>query len=472
MFSGTILTITEFIGHFHPVLVHLPIGILLLAIVFHFLSYKKQFEVLKPAVRYSLLLGVLSAFFSCITGLLLSGSGDYDSGIVSKHQWLGIGVTGVSLVTYYLAVKNSAGLKWAILLMGLLVIVTGHLGGTLTHGEGYLTQSSTAGQGSGKTIFKPIADVQQAVVYSDIVQPILQAKCYGCHGPNKQKGKLRLDGPSFIDAGGKSGKAIVAGDISNGELMKRVLLSAENDDHMPPKQKPQLTKSEIELLSWWISSGADYHKKVAELKQTNKVKPYLTSLQSGSKSSATVQTDIPEKSVEKAPDSVLNELKKLDVAISTVAQNSNYLTINFAATDSLTERHLQLLKQLKKQTIRLKMGDVKINDNLFSVIGTFENLTQLHLNGTSTNDKNLVQLKNLQNLQVLNLGSTNVTARGLTSLKDLKNLKQIYLYKPGKTLEGFVLLTQNFPNTKIDTGGYKVEFIASDTVIAKPGKTN
>ncbi len=262
-------------------LVHLPIGILLLAAVFHFLSYKKKFEVLQPAVKTSLLLGMLAAIVSCISGLVLANNGEYEEALVSKHQWFGIGVAVAAIVAYLFALKNSLFVKWMMPLLVLLIMVTGHLGGSITHGEGYLTQSlSSAGTGSA-VISKAIPDVQQAVAYNDIIQPILQARCYNCHGPNKQKGKLRLDEPSFIDKGGEDGKIIVAGSAGESEMIKRLLLPLDNEDHMPPKEKPQLTKAQIELLNWWVNSGGDYHKKVAELNQPEKVKPYLAALQNG-----------------------------------------------------------------------------------------------------------------------------------------------------------------------------------------------
>ena len=358
-------------------LVHLPIGILLLAFIFHLLAYKKKFEVLQPAVKISLLLGMLAAIVSCITGLALANDGEYEDALVSKHQWFGIGVAVAAILAYAFAVKNSSLIKWIMPLLAALIFITGHLGGSLTHGEDYLTKGFSSG-GVNNAVLKPIPNVQQAVAYNDIIQPILQSKCYNCHGPNKQKGKLRLDEPSFIDKGGEDGKIIVAGSAGESEMIKRLLLPLDNEDHMPPKEKPQLPKAQIELLNWWINSGGDYHKKVAELNQPEKVKPYLAALQSGAEEKTVVTaTDIPEKPVDKAPDDIIQKLKALDVAVNTVSQSSNYLQINFVAVDSVTAQQLQLLKTLGKQIAWLKMGNTKINDSVMSVVGKLPSLTKL-----------------------------------------------------------------------------------------------
>ena len=115
---------------------------------------------------------------------------------------------------------------------------------------------------------KNITDVQEAKLYEDIVQPVLQTKCYSCHGPQKQKGKLRMDNPQFILKGGKNGEIVLAGKADESEMIKRILLPENDKKHMPPKQKPQLTEKETMLLHWWVQQGADFNKKVKEISAT------------------------------------------------------------------------------------------------------------------------------------------------------------------------------------------------------------
>lgn len=132
----------EFIGRFHPVLVHLPIGILLLAFLFEVLGRRERWTTLQPAVPFILMLGAVAAGFSCITGWLLSRSGEYESDLVNRHQWLGIGVAIISFSAYWLKIKRfSKAYTLASLLLMPGILLTGHWGMSLTHGESYLTTS-------------------------------------------------------------------------------------------------------------------------------------------------------------------------------------------------------------------------------------------------------------------------------------------------------------------------------------------
>src|SRR4026209_3010283 len=185
-----LLSISEVIGNFHPVLVHLPIGILLLAGLFQLLSLKPQFSSLHAATGIALFWGMIAAIASCISGYLLSQSGDYDEELVSTHQWFGISTAFISLIAYLFNRWENVFAKWVILLMIPLIIVTGHLGGTLTHGSNYLIEGFSKADEVKEKEIKPIADVQEANVYADIVQPIFENKCYTCHNKRKKKGGL------------------------------------------------------------------------------------------------------------------------------------------------------------------------------------------------------------------------------------------------------------------------------------------
>ena len=216
---------SEFFGHFHVVLVHLPIGILLLACVFQWLERRPKFSSLHAATNIALLIGMICAILSALTGYLLSFSGDYDEGLVITHQWFGISVAAVSIAMFYYHSK-AASFKTQVsisILLFVLIVITGHLGGSLTHGSDYLTKSwgltsDTVAQR------KPIPNVQEAMVYSDIIQPILQTKCYSCHGKNKQKGKLRMDDSLRLMKGGKDGPVIIPGNAEKSEMAKRLSL--------------------------------------------------------------------------------------------------------------------------------------------------------------------------------------------------------------------------------------------------------
>ena len=461
-----ILNIQEFVGHLHPLLVHLPIGILLLAGVFQFLSRKEKFASLQLAVSITLFLGMLSAVASCISGYILSGTGDYDEQLVSTHQWFGISVAIISLLAWLFHKWKNGFAKWIILVMVLLIVITGHLGGSLTHGSDYLTKPFSKNEE--KIIEnKPIPDVQEAVVYSDIIQPLFQSKCYFCHGANKKKGKLRLDQPEFILKGGKDGKVIKPDSADESDMIKRLMLPRNHEDHMPPKEKPQLKDNEIALIHWWIATGASFDKKTKELEQPEKLKSVLLALQKAVKK---IPSDVPLTPVEKANEDAIQKLKQRGVVVVPIALNSNYLLANFVTVDSITMKDLELLIPLEKQLIWLKLSNKKITDEGMKTISRLKNLTRLYIDYTTITDKGLASLTSLNNLQYLNLVGTAITSKGMLQLKGLTKLQSVYLYKTNITPSDWANLKNTFPKTMIDSGGYNVPLLESDTTEVKPPK--
>lgn len=463
------LTILDFLGRFHPLLVHLPIGILIIACLFQWLLLQPRLAILKPAIPALFFWGMLGAVFSCISGYFLSLSGDYDTETVSRHQWMGIYTAIASLVLYLLyRIRLGEALMRVIGLVVLaLVSITGHLGGTLTHGEGYLTEGWTKGNAEGP-IWPAMPDVKEAVVYSDLVQPLLQARCYSCHGSTKQKGKLRLDQPEFILKGGEEGKVIEMGRADESALIERLMLPLHDDDHMPPKEKPQLTQSEIQLLHWWIQQGADFNKKVAELEQDEKIQPVLMSIQAGVRSSnAAVASDLPTEPVRAADAALLAKLKEGGVMILPIAANSNYLQASFFTARANPDSLLAMLAGLNEQLVWLKLDGAAISDAALKHVGALTKLRKLHLSNTPITDAGMGQLTNLQELRSLNLVATSVSADGLKELSALKKLENIYLYKTSITGSDFENLRAFLPSVRIDTGGYVVPTFEADTTELK-----
>ncbi len=466
-----LLTVTEFLGHLHPVLVHLPIGILLLACLFLWLSRKEKYSHFQSSIPFILLLGAISACATCVTGYVLSGSGEYDEDLVQLHQWMGISVAVFSTAIYILFKKNKL-LSWqipAVIFFTILILITGHLGGSLTHGSDYLTKPLEDLFGSDTVLIvkrKPIPDIRQAVAYTDVIEPIFQSKCYGCHSTLKQKGKLRLDQPDLIMKGGKDGVVIIAGKAGESEMIKRVRSSREEEHHMPPKEKPQLNEKEAALLEWWINSGADFTRKVSELPQPEKIKPILKDLENVSefRKSAPV---IPVQSVEKADENAVRLLKEKGVIVMPVAQNSHYLRADFITAADFSDRDIRLLLPLQKQLLWLNIGHTAITDSALTVMAQCKNITELQLDHTAVSDGGMEYLKQLDSLQTLNLVETKITLAGLMKLVSLKKLRSIYLYRTALDKKDWVLLQKAFPKTMLDSGGYSLPYIKSDTQVVK-----
>ncbi|MBL9131564.1 MAG: hypothetical protein JNG86_10215, partial [Verrucomicrobiaceae bacterium] len=112
----------------------------------------------------------------------------------------------------------------------------------------------------------PTPASNEKLVFANLIQPIFAAKCNKCHGEEKQKGDLRLDTYEFTMAGGEESAEkknnIVPGKPAD-SLSYQLVTSAEDEDrHMPPEGKDQMTKEEIAILKWWIEQGASATQKL------------------------------------------------------------------------------------------------------------------------------------------------------------------------------------------------------------------
>ncbi|HYJ65804.1 MAG TPA: c-type cytochrome domain-containing protein, partial [Parafilimonas sp.] len=447
---------SEFVGHFHVALIHLPIGILLIALLLLWLRKNPKYNISYQVIKIILLIGVVFALLSCITGYVLSTTDNYEKPLVEWHMWMGFGVAIASMFLYMKLARSEFDILYKILAVGLfaLIVITGHLGGSLTHGSDYISFNFSSDKNDTAKI-KPLVNVQEVKVYDSVIQPILQTRCYTCHSSKRQKGGLRLDKYDLILKGGKDGKIITTGEPDNSDMIKRILLPEEEDKHMPPREKPQLTDKQIALLHWWIENGNDTLRKVKQMPQPDPIKGYLISLQVGHEEHK-LPANIPLVPVEKADDKAVEPLKNKGVIVLPIAQNSNYLSVNFVTATNVSDKDFALLLPLKKQLVWLKCGDTKIGDSALSFIAQCTNLTFLQLDNTSITDKGLQKLSLLQQLQSLNLVGTDITAVGLKALKNLKQLQSIYVYKTKINKEDFAELQKDFPKVLIDSGGYNV----------------
>lgn len=469
-----LLSFAKLVGRFHPLLVHLPIGILLVAILLKWLSIKPKYQIISIVLPLVFLLGAISAILTCITGYILFVTDDYDAQAIALHQWMGISVAIVSVLLY---VKEKWGklpfipIKWSLLALFILIMITGHLGGSITHGADYLSspfKKIFISNQSNEIVQKPIVQVQEAKVYGEIITPLLATKCYACHNANKQKGDFRMDEFGLLLQGGKSGKTIHPGNAANSELLKRMMLPLDDEHHMPPKEKSQLTESQIALIHWWINEGADSSKRVKDLVQPTKLKPILLALQNPNTTNTNIQT-IPEKEVAPADEKILKQLQANHIIVIPVAKNSNYLSINFVVDSVIDEKDIQLLLQLKPQLIWLKLAYSNLNDQTLKGIAELSNLTKLDLSNTAITNNGIQYLNALTQLRYLNLVGTHTTSMALLQLTKLTKLKSLYLYKTGVSAKNIPAIAALFPGAIIDTGGYKVPIYQADTTeLIKP----
>lgn len=91
--------------------------------------------------------------------------------------------------------------------------------------------------------------------YEQTVKPLLQRRCWSCHGALRQQGGLRLDTAAAAKAGGESGPAVVPGDSGASLLIQAITGSA--GFQMPPESEGKpLGEAEVTQLRRWIDAGA------------------------------------------------------------------------------------------------------------------------------------------------------------------------------------------------------------------------
>ncbi len=442
-----------FIGQFHPLLVHLPIGFLVLAVVFRVLSIKIIPGITREILALMVLASFLAAVFSSVSGLLLANEGGYNNELINKHRLSGLILTGLTLILYLLLKRNGKAVwqnsLWII--TAVFLGLTGHWGGNLTHGEDYFGLASTEYQ-------KPeITDIQQAIVYRDIIEPIFAEKCWSCHSAKKQKGELRLDGEEWITKGGESGEVLVAHQAAESDLYSRLLLEKDHEDHMPPDGKPQLTAQEITLIEWWINSGVPFDRKVSELKQTEAVKRALSSLNKP----AETPVPLPDVEVRKPDAESLEKVQKSGFALTPVAQNSSFLSLSLTGK-TLTAEDWEVFRPFASQLVWFRSGSQSITAKAFSVISSFENLTVLDLSGSKF-DPIEPDFSTLTHLTRLNLSTTDISFSSLEKLHSLTNLRQLYLFNTNLNAAEKEKLKSLLKNVYCDFGGYQVPALPGDT---------
>jgi len=245
---------TELFGKFHLLLLHLPIGFLLLLAALEWMALRPGGKELAAANRFILLLLIPVTIASVICGWLLAASGGYDAQTLFWHRWLG---TAIAVAVIALWIVRQRGwmtvYRRSLVLTLILLMVASHFGGTLTHGSDFLAWPKTRTK-------TPIAGTTVAIgdhpVYETVIQPIFTEYCVSCHGETKSKGGLRMDTVEHLRNGGDSGSLFDAPVAEQSLLGNRLRLPEDDDDHMPPAGKPQLTEAEMTIVIWWLNSGA------------------------------------------------------------------------------------------------------------------------------------------------------------------------------------------------------------------------
>lgn len=438
----------QVLGRMHPLLLHFPIVLLLMAVLWEWLPLRREAafrDQYRRVDRALWITGALSAMLTAIMGMLLSLQGGYEGPAVQWHKWAGVAIAYLSYAYYVykhsarpqpLAGKIAGGLVAACLLLA------GHLGANITHGENFLLQPLEAGK-------KAPVPIDRAVVFEDLIKPVLEAKCLSCHNHRKAKGDLVMETAALLMKGGKDGKLFEPGQPELSLLIKRIHLPEADDDHMPPEGKPQLSPQEMRLLYWWIKSGAPVDQKVMALPEKDSLRILAAKILPAP---GTTPAQEEKFTFAAADERKIEKLSNNYRVITPLAQQSPALVVNFFNKNHFSSAALKELSELSEQVVEINLAKMPVKDEDLSILAQFPNLRTLNLNFTDISGKNMKALSGLKHLKHLAVSGTQLNAAALEAICRLPALQDLYCWSIAAGTGDIARLEKTYKKIRFDAG--------------------
>ncbi len=448
-----LLDITGFIGRFHPLMVHLPIGFILAAVL---IEWRMKDSKYKRAISYLWLLSGITAAVASLCGWFLANDGSYANWTLFAHRWLGILIAVVSIYSWYLRKGDKPsvlGKKVTNIAAVVMLIVTGHLGGNMTHGSDYLLEYAPSpvqklmGYGSKGDMLPQYNNPDSVLAYRDIIFPTLERKCMGCHNDKVQNGGLNLATIEATKLGGDGGPVVVAGDISS-ELLRRVTLPTSSSKFMPTSGT-HMTYHEIKLLEWWISEGANYDLSVSDIPVDESEKATLMSLYG---LDVTPRPWINKKTVSVPDSSVFASISETGIKINLLAQNNGWVEISLPKGEQVSAPQLESLSAAADQVTWVNLPNCNLDDSHMALLSSLKNITKLKIQGNDITSEGIKALKGLPQLEVLNLTNTKVDDSIFGIISDFPQLKSLFIWQSAVTEEELEKALNNYHRIEIIGG--------------------
>lgn len=406
----------QFLGRFHPLAVHLPVGFLLLIPILEIAGIFRPS--LREAAGFVLGLAFAGAVLALVLGVLLAyGSGDAGT-VVTRHMVGGIALTIGTLLcilTRSLWLQQSVTSLYPALLTCMIALMfwTADQGGSITHGSNYLTAYMPT---TLRRLTLTSTKTPPTSFYAMHINPIFDSNCAGCHGAAKSNGGLCLDSFDLLVRGGKDGPVIVAGDPEKSLLMHRVTLPPDHKQFMPAGGRPPLHQEEIKLIEAWIQQGAS---------------PTVATL--AGISTADEHRELPLQPVADYS-ALMPEIQQMEqtqgAKLIPVSGKSEDGLILFTvdAAGSFGDAQLATFQKFAPYIVEAELGRTAVTDASFNTLKQFTHLRALHLEETHITGDGLAKLRSLSQLTYLNLSGTQITEEFAKPLSSMKNLRHVYLY--------------------------------------------
>lgn len=439
-----------FIAHLHPLLVHLPIGFIIISIL---IDWHQKNNISVSRDKLSTFMWGMSALASIVamaTGIASLRTGYYEGLNMFIHLICGYAIAAVCTFVWFAKWKNKTYFKGQNIvlksLLGIGLVVGGHMGGQLTHGEEHLPMPLDPKSDLAEI---DLSEKDSISIYGDIVSVIFKQKCNRCHEEDDARGRLIMTTEEGLLSDKYGDPAIAPGDLHNSEVYKRISMSTWNNKYMPPSGPP-ITYKEKKLVEWWIMQGAPFGGNLREMEINKEMQAFLK---------AEYGVDLTKKSFyEKAKIDVLppenfEAIKSVAFNVTNLAANNNFIDVsNHGQSKNISSDRIDALLGAKEHITWLDLNDTDLNDDGLRSIAQMSNLTKLNINRTKITDAGLDAIADLERLMVLNLYGTEVTDAGLEKLTGLKTLESLYLWQTQTTEEGIEKLRSSLPNCKIVTG--------------------
>ena len=444
-------TVLQVVGRMHPMLLHFPIVLVLLAIISESAIKRIDNQSLKEAANWLLLSAAFTSVVTALMGSFLSREGGYDQHAMAWHQWTGVAVTFFSLCWYTWREKIRS-IRFANVVMASVaaaaVVLAGHKGATITHGNNFLL--SPLNSSKSKEVTVPLAD---AVAYTHFIQPILKEKCMGCHNSKKAKGELVMETEALLLKGGKNGKLWDSSAADFGLMMQRIHKPEDSKEHMPPIGKPQLTGEEKNAIFYWLKSGASFTKKIVAYDEADSLR-----ILAASKFMRTEAAGYDFPAVDAGTIRKLNTDYRV---VQPVNAQSPALSVEFFGAGYYKGEQLKELDIVKNNIISLGLHKMPVKDEDLKWISAFSNLRKLNLSFTQITGAGLAQLRPLKELTQLSLSGNALRTTDLDVFKGMDKLNTVYLWNTGIRESDLASLRTAFPVVSFQTG------FNGDTVITQ-----
>ena len=456
--------IYDLIGRFHPLFVHLPIGFIIIGLMLDFFFRNKKEHT--PVLRFVFLWSFITSNFSIITGYLQYDREGYAWESVQWHLIMGI-LTMIFCLLFYLKLKYVAFriLPKNFLFAGLSIslLVTGHLGGNITHGSDHLIEplppeiKGLLGlEYQNDLIELDPENYRNAVFYTEVIQPILNQKCVSCHNDKKTKGGLKMNSYNAIMKGGKNGLVVMINNSIDSKIHKRMNLPIEDRYHMPPKSRTQPSMEEIELIKIWIDNSASKNALVGDLPIPKKMLASFFPEKSNG--------IFPEKDEEAITNTQLSDLRNMGFLVVNIFETSPFLKVSCINIDDFSDISIEQLINIKNNIVELDLSSTKITDNIFEYIKDFKNLTVLKLDNTNVSGKKANLLSSLPNLKKISLVNTPFDFKYISNFYKYQKLSNVNLFKSGNQNIQKISIPDSLKQI-FNLGDLKLERINSDEIV-------